>query len=105
MRVKNYGKLSEHVFNEIENNLENIKEIIVGDTYSPSSTVIKIDLKSLLHKAVMAHLGDLGSINNQDWNREGYSNGLAVDLEEIKIGIDNNRMVVYTTRGEIGTID
>ena len=61
MRVKNYGELSEKVFNEIENNLDNIKEILVGDTHSPASTVIKIDLKSLLHQAVMGKLEEMGN--------------------------------------------
>lgn len=105
MRVKNYGELSEHVFNQIEDNLDNIKEVLVGDTYSPSSTVIKIDLKSLIHQAVIGKLGEMGSINNKGYNREGYSNGLAIDFEEVKITVDNGRMVVYTTRGEIGKIE
>lgn len=105
MRVKNYGDLSEHVFNEIETNLDNIKEILVGDTYSPASTVIEIDLKKLLHQAVMSKLAEMGAINNMAYNKEGYSNGLAIDLEEIKIRVENKRMVVYTTRGDIGEIE
>jgi hypothetical protein len=105
MRVKNYGDLSEHVFNEIENNLDNINEVLVGDTYSAASTVIEIDLKSLLHQAVMGKLGEMGVVNNREYSKEGYSNGLAIDLDEIKIEIENGRMIVYTTRGEIGEIE
>lgn len=104
MRTKNYGDLSEYVFDEVGKNIENINEVIVGDTFSPASTAIKIDLKSLLHQAIMYRLGEMGSINSREYNREGYSNGLAIDLEEIKVKIDNGRMVVYTVRGEIGEI-
>ena len=96
--MKNYGELSGIIFKEIDGNIEKITEVLVGDTYSPASTVIKIDLKSLLHKAIMAQLGELGSVNNSDYNRDGYEDGLAIDLKEVKIAIDNERMVVYVTR-------
>ena len=102
MRPKNYDELSEHVFDQVENNLNNITEILVGDTYSPVSEIIDIDLKKLLHKYILVKLGELGSINNREYNVEGYSNGLAIDLDEIKIRFENKRMMVYTTRGDIG---
>ncbi len=95
--MKNYGELSGQIFNMI-GNIEKITEVLVGDTYSPASTVIKIDLKLLLHKAIMAQLGELGSVNNSDYNRDGYIDGLAIDVKEVKIAIDNERMVVYVTR-------
>lgn len=105
MRAKNYGDLSAHVFNEVEKNLGNITEVLVRDTYSPATEIIDIDLKSLIHKAIMAKLGDFGSINNREFNREGYSNGLAIDLEEIKIRIDNQKMFVSAVRGDIAEIE
>ncbi len=104
-RPKNYGELSEHIFNEIEDNLENINEVLVGDSYSPASTVININLTSLIHQAVIGKLGEMGSINNREYSREGYSNGLAIDLDEIKTRVENGRMVIYTTRGNIGQIE
>ena len=45
MKVKNYQELSEKVYEAVEQNLHNLKEVIVGDTYSPTSNSYRVRYK------------------------------------------------------------
>ena len=98
MKVKNYTELSEKVYDAVDHNLSHIKEVLVGDTLNPSSTVIELDMVRLLHDAVIARLSDMGVVNSASYERNGYIDGLSVDFSELNIRFENGRLTFYTTR-------
>ena len=100
MKVKNFNELSDAVYSAVDHNLPHIKEVLVGDTFNPSSTVIELDMRRLLHDAVISRLSEMGAVNNNPFNIDGYKNGLHIDFSELNIRFENGRLVFYTTRKE-----
>lgn len=98
IRPKNYGILSGTVYQSIKTQLADIKEIAVSDSTKASTSIIKIDLTSLLHDAVMHHLAQNGVHKANSIEDPNYSNGINIDLEMVELTIDKGRLTVHAQR-------
>lgn len=105
---KNYGDVSKNVYNQIESLESSLKtgditEILVSDTSSPASTVIKIDIVKLLHSAVMGELHKNGVIKTNSFDDSKYMNGLNINVENIEFDAIGNRLNVHVERDQKST--
>jgi len=99
MKPKNYGELTEGIFNEIEKNLDELKEIAVGDSLNPATVIIKADLKTLIFHAIVGRLAENGVVKGNGLSDdEKFQKGVAINLEDVVIDFKGGRLMVYTQR-------
>ena len=105
---KNYGDVSKNVYNQIESIESSLKtgditEILVSDTSTPASTVIKIDMVKLLHSAVMEELHKNGVIKTNSFDDSKYMNGLNINVQNIEFDAIESRLNVHVERDQKST--
>ena len=96
-RPKNFGSLSREIYNTVNQQFSNIKEIAVSDSSSPVTQIIELDMVKLLHGALMGKLSELG-VTKLNSESEAYMNGLNINLDSIEVDIQDGRMRIHIQR-------